>query len=133
MFRQYGKTLDEGVVNEVYSRFDGVTFCLQRVMNVLFLMTGKGEHCTVDMIDGAVNYILDLSSEHYEMLYSQMSEKQRAVFLAIASEGRVKGIAGGKFVHKYRLPSVSSVEVSNSTTAPSTFTKKSPLCVPETL
>ena len=109
MFRQYGKTLNEGVVNEVYSRFDGVTFCLQRVMNVLFLMTGKGEHCTVDMIDGAVNYILDLSSEHYEMLYSQMSEKQRGVFLAIASEGRVKGVAGGKFVHKYRLPSVSSV------------------------
>lgn len=109
MFRQYGKTLDEGVVNKVYSRFDGVTFCLQRVMNVLFLMTGKGEHCTVDMIDGAVNYILDLSSEHYEMLYSQMSEKQRGVFLAIASEGRVKGVAGGKFVHKYRLLSVSSV------------------------
>ena len=38
-----------------------------------------------------------------------MSEKQRSVLLAIASEHRVKGIAGGKFVHKYHLPSVSSV------------------------
>ena len=108
LFERYGKSVDKAAVHEVYSRFDGVTFCLQRMMNILFITTGKGERCSVDMIDDAVNYILDLSNEHYEMLYSQMSEKQRALFLAIASEGRVKGIAGGKFVHKYRLPSVSS-------------------------
>ena len=109
MFAQNGKTLDGDVAHEVYSRFDGVTFCLQRVMNVLFLTTEKGGRCSADMIDHAVNYILDLSSEHYEMLFSQMSEKQRSVFLAIASEHRAKGIASGKFVRKYRLPSVSSV------------------------
>ena len=39
----------------------------------------------------------------------QMPEKQRNVFLAIASEHRVKNSSSGKFVHKYRLPSVSSV------------------------
>jgi hypothetical protein len=109
LFDINGKILDKAVVPEVYSRFDGVTFCLQRVMNVLYLTTGKGEHCGTDKIGDAIDYILDLSSEHYEMLYSQMSEKQRSVFLAIASERRVKGIAGGKFVHKYHLPSVSSV------------------------
>lgn len=109
LFELNGKTLEEKVVHDVYSRFDGVTFCLQRVMNVLFLATVKGGYCSMDMIDDAIDYILDLSSEHYEMLYSQMSEKQRGVFLAIASEHRAKGIAGGKFVHKHRLPSVSSV------------------------
>ena len=30
-------------------------------------------------------------------------------FLAIAAEGRAKNISGGKFVHKYHLPSPSSV------------------------
>lgn len=109
LFAENGKTLDKNVIHEVYNRFDGVTFCLQRVMNVLFLTTGKGERCGADMIDDAINYILSLSSEHYEMLFSQMSEKQRSAFLAIASERRVKGIANGKFARKYRLSSVSSV------------------------
>lgn len=109
LFSQNGKTIDKEVIHDVYARFDGITFCLQRVMNVLFLMTGKGEICGSDKTDDAIDYILDLSSEHYEMLYSQMSEKQRSVFLAIATERRVRGIASGKFVHKYRLPSVSSV------------------------
>jgi hypothetical protein len=109
LFAEGGKSLAPDVTHEVYSRFDGITFCLQRVMNVLFLMTGKGEECHINMLNDAIDYILDLSSEHYEMLYSQLSEKQRGVFLAIATERRVKGIASGQFVRKYRLQSVSSV------------------------
>lgn len=108
-FSQNGKMLAPDVVPEVYIRFSGVTSCLQRIMNVLFLTTAKGEMCTIDMIDEAINYLLDLYTEHYQTLVSQMSEKQRSVFLAIAAEKRIKGISSGKFVHKYRLPSPSSV------------------------
>ena len=108
-FSENGKSLAPDVVHEVYTRFDGVTACLQRVMNVLFLNTEKEGLCTVDMIDNAVDYILDLNSEHYETLYSMMPEKQRNVFLAIAAERRVREISGGRFVQKSRLPSVSSV------------------------
>ncbi|MBP5644224.1 MAG: ATP-binding protein [Bacteroidales bacterium] len=109
LFAEGGKTLASDVTHEVYARFDGITFCLQRVMNVLFMMTEKGGICRKDMINDAIDYILDLSSEHYEMLYSQLSEKQRGVFLAIATERRVKGIASGQFVRKYHLQSVSRV------------------------
>lgn len=108
LFAEGGKFLAPDVAHEVYSRFDGITFCLQRVMNVLFMMTGKGEECRINMINDAIDYILDLSSEHYEMLYSQLSEKQRGVLLAIATERRIKGIASGQFVRKYHLQSVSS-------------------------
>ena len=109
LFAKNGRTLEKDVAHEVYASFEGVTSCLQRVMNVLFLTTEKGGVCTKYIIGEAIDYILDLNSEHYEMLYSQMTEKQRSVFLAIATERRVKSIAGGKFVHKYRLPSVSIV------------------------
>ena len=78
-------------------------------MNVLFLNTERNEHCTVDMVDAAVNYLLDLYSEHYEMLFSQMSERQRLVFSAIAKEGRAQNITGGAFIRKYQLWSASSV------------------------
>lgn len=38
-----------------------------------------------------------------------MSEKQRGVFIAIASERKAKEITGSKFIRKYHLPSASSV------------------------
>ena len=42
-FQKGEKSLDEAVVHEVYTRFSGVTSCLQRVMNVLFLNTERNE------------------------------------------------------------------------------------------
>lgn len=97
------------VVDDVYHRFEGVTANVQRIMNMLYMLTPKGEKCEVDMIDRAIETYLQLSSEYYAELLRQMPEKQRNVFLAIAAEGQVKSISSGKFVQKYRFPSTSSV------------------------
>ena len=111
--RQFGKNgnrqISHEVVEEVYQRFNGVTANVQRIMNMLYMLTPKGETCTTDMIDQAIDIYLQLSSEYYEALLRQMPEKQRNVFLAIAAEGKVRSISSGKFSHKYRLPSPSSV------------------------
>lgn len=108
-FLNGGKSIDEAVVHDVYSRFSGVTSCLQRVMNVLYLNTERKKRCSVDMVGTAVDYLLDLYSEHYEMLFRQMSERQRLVFSSIAKEGRAQNITGGAFIKKYQLWSASSV------------------------
>ena len=97
------------VVASVYQRFEGITANVQRIMNMLYMLTPKGETCTLDMIGRAIDTYLQLSSAYYSELLRQMPEKQRNVFLAIAAEGQVKYISGGKFVHKYHLPSTSSV------------------------
>ena len=97
------------VVETVYQRFEGITAHVQRMMNMLYMLTPKGETCDIDMIDRAIDTYLQLSSEYYAELLRQMPEKQRNVFLAIAAEGRVRSISGGKFAHKYHLPSASSV------------------------
>ena len=97
------------VVASVYERFEGITANVQRIMNMLYMLTPKGEVCTTEMIDKAIDTYLQLSSAYYEELLRQMPEKQRNVFLAIAAEGQVKGISSGKFVRKYNLPSTSSV------------------------
>ncbi len=104
-----GRRITRDVVEEVYSRFMGVTANVQRIMNILYMQTPAGDLCTKDMIDPAIDTYLRMSSEAYETLLRQIPEKQRNVFLAIAAEGRVKSISGGRFVRKYRLPSVSSV------------------------
>lgn len=103
------RRITQDVVEEVYSRFFGVTANVQRIMNILYMQTPAGAVCTKDMIEPAIDTYLRMASEAYEILLRQMPEKQRNVFLAIAAEGHAKAISGGQFVHKYRLPSVSSV------------------------
>ena len=107
--RNGGRRIKQDVVEEVHKRFNGITANVQRIMNILYMQTPIGGECTKDMVDPAIDTYLQMSSEAYGALLRQMPEKQRNVFLAIAAEGHVKTISGGSFVHKYNLPSVSSV------------------------
>ena len=108
-FERNGKLLDSNVVPQLYERFEGITSYMQRTMNVLYTMTQKESLCTPDMIDTAIKELLDFSSDTYETLLYQMPEKQRALFIAIASAGKAKAINGSEFVRKYHLSSASSV------------------------
>ena len=108
-FAKFGKTLEEGVVTNIYERFDAVTSCIQRVLNVLFLKTQSNTHCTLDMVDAAINYILDMFSETYADLLDKIPEKQREVFIAIAREGKAQSITSKNFIKKHHLQTVSVV------------------------
>lgn len=109
LFEVNGKNIQEDVIAEVYHRFQGVTQCLQRVMNVLFLFTDYGKTCEPSMVDEAINYLLNMLSDNFETQMSQMPERQRNVFRAIAQEGVAKGVLSGAFINKYQLMSSSSV------------------------
>ena len=108
-FEQAGKHLDEAVVDEVYERFGSITSYMQKVMNYLYQVTETGSTCSTDMIDTAVNYILDLSSDTYQAILYQMPEKQRNVLLAIAREKKAISISSGAFAKRNHLPSPSAV------------------------
>lgn len=108
-FAENGKTLDAMVVSTMYQRFEGVTSYLQRLMNLLFLQTPLGGTCRVEMIDTAIETLLDISNDTYLSLFYQMPEKQRDVLLAIVREGKAKSVTSGKFIHTHKLPSPSSV------------------------
>lgn len=108
-FEKYGKRIDGAVVEDIYRRFDAVTSCIQRLLNVLFLKTPAGQLCTTDMVDGAVGYILDMFTETYADLLDRIPEKQREVFIAIAKEGEATGITGKAFIKKHHLQTVSVV------------------------
>lgn len=108
-FENGERHLDESVVPTLFERFESVTAYIQRVMNVLYDRTPRGETCTVEMIDMAIDKVLDMASDAYETLLYQMPEKQRNVFLAIASAGKAESVTGGQFIRRYRLSSASSV------------------------
>jgi len=108
-FEEAGKHLDREVVATIYERFEAVTSYMHRILNVLYSKTNKGETCIPSMVDEAVDFILRMSSDTYESLLYQMPEKQRALFLAIAKDGKATEITSGRFIHKHRLNSASSV------------------------
>lgn len=108
-FEKYGKSIDGEVVADIYQRFDAVTSCVQRMLNVLFFQTLPAQRCTIDMVEGAISYILDMFTETYTDLYDKMPEKQREVFMAIAREGKSTGINSKAFIKRHHLQTVSVV------------------------
>lgn len=70
LFREYGKILHPEAVDKLYARFNGGTFYLQKVMNVLFLKTPQGGVCGVEMVDKGIDYIINFTADTYsELLY----------------------------------------------------------------
>ena len=108
-FEEAGKKLDVDVVATLYQRFEAVTSYMHRILNVLYSRTDEGSTCVASMVDEAIDYILRMSSDSYESLFYQMPEKQRMLFLAIARDGKATSVTGGKFMHRHKLNSASSV------------------------
>lgn len=110
LFQKAGKTVDRDVVQQLYERFEGVTFYMQKVMNVLFMRTEVGGHCRLEHLQPAVDFIIDFTRPTYEDLMYQLPEKQSMVLKAIAREGKVMQITSGKFVKRNGLVSPSAVK-----------------------
>ena len=109
-FQSRGKKLDTGVVEELYQRYDGVTYYIQCVMNSLFANTPPNGTCVLEDINKAEQSIVDISSPIYEDLLYQLPEKQSRVLVAIGREGKASNITSGKFVKKHGLISPNSVK-----------------------
>jgi len=108
-FAKYNKQVSQEMVADIYQRFEGVTYYMQRIMNVLFMRTPQEGVCSYQDIEDAIQYMLDMYSVYYEDLLYQLPEKQRVILQSIAKEGKAKGITSTNFVKKYHLVSASSV------------------------
>lgn len=109
-FEQGGKTIVPEVVELLYRQFEGITWYLQKMLNVLYSSTPPGGNCTRDMIPPALGSVMDSFTYTYlEMLY-RMPEKQKELLIALAKEGKARAVTSGEFVRKYRLSSPSSVQ-----------------------
>lgn len=108
-FAKANKKFDVAVIDKLYDDFEGVTFYLQKVMNILFSWTDSRKKCSLEMYYESIDYIINFTAPIYVDLYSQLPEKQRQVMLAICEEGKAKNITSGDFAKKHGLPSPSSV------------------------
>lgn len=109
-FRTAGKNIKEEVIRSVYERFEGITWYIQKILNVLYAFTPQGEICTEDKVDIAIRFILESYHYTYSELLFQIPEKQKEILVAICKEGKAQNVTSAAFIKKYRLPSASSVQ-----------------------
>ena len=109
-FEMAGKSMEAGVVEKIYNRFEGITWYIQKVLNCLFANVAVGETCTKDMVDAAVDIIVKDNGTIYADLLYQLTAKQKELLLAINKEGKAKAITGSKFIKTYHLSAASSVQ-----------------------
>lgn len=109
-FSHAGKQLEQEVVDGLYDRFDGITFYLQKVMNVLYMRTPEGGRCQEVDVQPAIDYIVDFTGPTYEDLMYQLPEKQALVLKTIARIGKAARITSGQFAKKHGLVSPSAVK-----------------------
>jgi len=109
-FENAGKKINQEVIEEIYLQFGGITWYLQKMLNVLFDMTFKGEICNPLFIPNALEHIINSFHYAYSEMLFRIPEKQKELLVAIAKEGKVQGLTSGNFVKKHNLLSTSSVQ-----------------------
>ncbi len=109
LFREYGKEIDKETIEEVYQRYEGVTWYVQTVLNALFTLTEEGATCTQEMVETAIQQVIAQQSFAYTTLLYQLPGKQKEVLMAICKEGKATNITSRPFLQRHRL-TASSVQ-----------------------
>lgn len=109
-FEENGKRISPEAIEEVYLKFNGITWYVQKMLNSLFAMTPAGDECTKEMIETAVQNNVNSYKYAYSETLFRLSAKQKELLVAIAKEGDARAVTSAKFVKKHRLSSSSSVQ-----------------------
>lgn len=109
-FKNKGKSIEQNVIDCVYHQFDGITWYVQKLMNVLFSSTKEGFTCHLGMLQPALQRIIDDHEDGYKDTLFRIPAKQKELLLAISKEGKAMQIMSGKFVKSHKLTSASSVQ-----------------------
>ena len=109
-FERDNKSISPEAVRALYNRFQGVTWYLQKVLNLLYSVTPLEGSCTAEAVDRAVELVIDSFRFTYQEILYRMPEKQKSLLIAIASEREARAVTSADFVKRYRLISASSVQ-----------------------
>lgn len=103
LFREYGKDIGKDTIEEVYQRYEGVTWYVQTILNALFTMTEPGGKCLPESIDYAIQQVITQQSFAYSALLFQLPPKQKEVLMAICKEGKATNITSRPFLQRHHF------------------------------
>lgn len=109
-FERNSKTVETEAIIRIYRQFEGGTWYIQKVLNVLYDMTPPQGVCRVRMAEEAIRQIVGSFRYTYSEILFRMPEKQKELLIAITKEREAKAITSGAFIKKYKLLSASLVQ-----------------------
>ncbi len=105
---KYNRKIVDTDITKVYHLFRGNTYGMQKTFNEVFAITDDGDICSKEVINQAVNNIIDSKEPLFNELLSNIPEKQKPLLYAIAQEGEVEKITSTDFIKRHRLASASA-------------------------
>ena len=111
LFLKYEKSVSPALVERLYECFQGITWYLQLSMNEAFTMVERGGNVGEETYGQILNHLVDSKRFTFEDRYASLTEKQKTVLLAIASEfPNQVTLTSQDFITKYNLKTASSVQ-----------------------
>lgn len=97
------KMITAEAFHQLYLRFDGITWYIQYVLNMLYTAISAQKTLEMSDVEYAISSILSQHRFAYQALIYQLTAKQKQVLIAIAREGKPKSIMSQDFLQKYHL------------------------------
>lgn len=107
LFRRAGRQFDSAAFSHLYSRFEGITWYVQMILNRIWA-SGAGLESAAQ-VDAAVTEIVEGSDLFYHDLLRSQTATEQALLKAIGREGTVKAISAREFLSRNSLPAASTI------------------------
>jgi AAA+ ATPase superfamily predicted ATPase len=109
-FRAGDRSIREELILEVHRRTQGHPFYTQHLCHVLWERCEPGSEVTPDLVEDAVELLLQRESFAYSTLWESLTNNQRRFLAGLAAEGEGVKPFAGSFVRRYRLSSASNAQ-----------------------
>lgn len=107
---RYDKSIDIDALKFYYGKFEGTTYCLQKMMHEAFIDCEPGSTCDTMLLGHTFHNMLEEAHENISKLLGTLTEQQKNALYAIAREGRAERVLSAAFIKKYALASSSSMQ-----------------------
>ena len=109
-FSEVNKILDISVIDELYNRFEGITWYMQKTLNALYSLPVSTNKIGLDEMEEAIRSIIESDDFTYAEKMFQLPEKQKELLLAINRDGKATKITSVNFVKRHKMYSTSTVQ-----------------------
>ena len=97
------KAISAAAFHYLYQRFDGITWYIQYVLNMLYTSICDLTPLGIGDVKSVIDNIVAQHRFAYQALIYQLTAKQKQVLIAIAKEGKASSVMSQEFLQKYRL------------------------------
>lgn len=110
MFDEGRRKIDKNLAEEIYDMYDGNTFCVQKICNVIYSLTSREGKAERKLMEKAIDEVLFSYDTLFRERLSHMTPRQKELLFAIANEKKIDLITSTEFIRNNSLYSVSSVQ-----------------------